>query len=150
MWIRLEGFCRAMALYSIHHQSVRTGALVSSEEGVAITYGLSNAQGRGSTFVDAGTPVYEGMIVGIHPRDADIVVNVCKEKKMSNVRSSTADIAVRLTPPIIMSLEESLDFVGTDELVEITPKPIRTRKRLLGESARRKFERDIARASHSS
>ena len=131
-------------------QSVRTGALVSSEEGVAITYGLSNAQGRGSTFVDAGTPVYEGMIVGIHPRDADIVVNVCKEKKMSNVRSSTADIAVRLTPPIIMSLEESLDFVGTDELVEITPKTIRTRKRLLGESARRKFERDIARASHSS
>jgi GTP-binding protein len=71
------------------------------------------------------------------------------EKKMSNVRSSTADIAVRLTPPIIMSLEESLDFVGTDELVEITPKTIRTRKRLLGESARRKFERDMARAGDS-
>ncbi|MQG77250.1 MAG: translational GTPase TypA [SAR202 cluster bacterium] len=128
-------------------QSVRTGALVSSEEGVAITYGLNNAQGRGSTFVDAGTPVYEGMIVGIHPRDSDIIVNVCKEKKMSNVRSSTSDIAVRLTPPIIMSLEESLDFVGTDELVEITPKSIRTRKKLLGDSERRKFDRSRAKAA---
>jgi len=128
-------------------QSVRTGALVSSEEGVAITYGLNNAQGRGSTFVDAGTPVYEGMIVGIHPRDSDIIVNVCKEKKMSNVRSSTSDIAVRLTPPIIMSLEESLDFVGTDELVEITPKSIRTRKKLLGDSERRKFDRSQAKAA---
>ena len=128
-------------------QSVRTGALVSSEEGVAITYGLNNAQSRGSTFVDAGTPVYEGMIVGIHPRDSDIIVNVCKEKKMSNVRSSTSDIAVRLTPPIIMSLEESLDFVGTDELVEITPKSIRTRKKLLGDSERRKFDRSQAKAA---
>lgn len=128
-------------------QSVRTGALVSSEEGVAITYGLNNAQGRGSTFVDAGTPVYEGMIVGIHPRDSDIIVNVCKEKKMSNVRSSTSDIAVRLTPPIIMSLEESLDFVGTDELVEITPKSIRTRKKLLSDSERRKFDRSQAKAA---
>lgn len=128
-------------------QSVRTGALVSSEEGVAITYGLNNAQGRGSTFVDPGTPVYEGMIVGIHPRDSDIIVNVCKEKKMSNVRSSTSDIAVRLTPSIIMSLEESLDFVGTDELVEITPKSIRTRKKLLGDSERRKFDRNQAKAA---
>ena len=128
-------------------QSVRTGALVSSEEGVAITYGLNNAQGRGSTFVGAGTPVYEGMIVGIHPRDSDIIVNVCKEKKMSNVRSSTSDIAVRLTPPIIMSLEESLDFVGTDELVEITPKTIRTRKKLLRDSERRKFDRNQAKAA---
>ena len=128
-------------------QSVRTGALVSSEEGVAITYGLNNAQSRGSTFVDPGTPVYEGMIVGIHPRDSDIIVNVCKEKKMSNVRSSTSDIAVRLTPSIIMSLEESLDFVGTDELVEITPKSIRTRKKLLGDSERRKFDRNQAKAA---
>jgi GTP-binding protein len=129
-------------------QSIRTGALISSEEGLAITFGLNNAQNRGNTFVDAGTPVYEGMIVGIHPRDSDMIVNVCKEKKMSNVRSSTSDIAVRLTPPIIMSLEESLDFVGTDELVEITPKTIRTRKRLLGDSERRKFDRNTAKAAN--
>jgi GTP-binding protein len=131
-------------------QSTRTGALVSSEEGVAVTFGLNNAQNRGNTFVDAGTPVYEGMIVGIHPRDSDIIVNVCKEKKMSNVRSSTSDIAVRLTPPIIMSLEESLDFVGPDELVEITPKNLRTRKKLLGESARRRFDRNNSKAAVAS
>jgi GTP-binding protein len=111
--------------------SARNGALVASETGVAVTYGLNNAQARGQTFVDPGTPVYEGMIVGLHIRPDDLVVNVCKEKKQTNVRSSTADIAVRLSPTVKLSLEQSLDFINSDELVEVTPQNIRLRKRLL-------------------
>jgi GTP-binding protein len=109
----------------------RNGALIASEGGVAVTYGLSNAQLRGQTFIEPGTAVYEGMIVGLNQRPSDLVVNVCKEKKMTNVRSSTSDIAVRLTPAVKLSLEQSLDFINSDELVEVTPKFIRLRKRLL-------------------
>lgn len=116
--------------------STRMGALIASEQGVAVTYGLNNAQQRGSTFIEPGTPVYEGMIVGVNVRPMDMVVNVCKEKQKTNIRSSTADIAVRLTPPIIMSLEQSLDFIGNDELVEVTPQNIRLRKRLLTQHER--------------
>jgi GTP-binding protein len=111
--------------------TARNGVLVASEGGVAMTYGLNNAQARGSTFIDPGTPVYEGMIVGLHIRPDDLVVNVCKEKKQTNVRSSTADIAVRLSPTVRLSLEQSLDFINNDELVEVTPQNIRLRKRLL-------------------
>jgi GTP-binding protein len=107
------------------------GALVASELGTAVTYGLSNAQLRGDTFIEPGTPVYEGMIVGLNSRPDDLVVNVCKEKQKTNIRSSTSDIAVRLTPPVLMSLEQSLDFINNDELVEVTPKNIRLRKRFL-------------------
>ncbi|HLL79454.1 MAG TPA: translational GTPase TypA, partial [Ktedonobacteraceae bacterium] len=85
--------------------TTRMGALIASEQGVAMTYGLNNAQQRGDTFIEPGTPVYEGMIVGLNARPMDMVVNVCKEKQKTNIRSSTADIAVRLTPPIILSLE---------------------------------------------
>jgi GTP-binding protein len=99
----------------------RNGVLVASEDGVATTYGLSNTQERGNTFIEPGTPVYEGMIVGLNARETDIAVNVAKEKKLTNIRSSTSDIAVRLTPPIILSLEQSLDFIESDELVEVTP-----------------------------
>ena len=127
-------------------ESIRTGALVSAETGVAVTYGLSNAQQRGQTFVAPGTPVYEGMVVGVHARDADLVVNVCKEKKLTNIRSSTADIAIRLIPPVRMSLEEALDFIGEDEVVEITPKNIRIRKRVLAGDERYRLSRDKARA----
>jgi GTP-binding protein len=109
----------------------RNGALIASETGVAVTYGLNNAQARGATFIEPGTPVYEGMIVGLNQRPDDLVVNVCKEKKMTNVRSSTADIAVRLTPAVKLSLEQSLDFINGDELVEVTPQNVRLRKRLL-------------------
>ena len=116
--------------------STRSGALVAAETGEAVTYGLSNAQERGITFIDPGTPVYEGMIVGINSRPTDLAVNVCKEKKQTNIRSSTADIAVRLTPPLKMSLEESMDFINSDELVEVTPKNIRLRKRLLTQNER--------------
>lgn len=115
---------------------VRMGALIASETGVAVTYGLSNAQQRGDTFIEPGTSVYEGMIVGLNARPMDMVVNVCKEKQKTNIRSSTADIAVRLTPPIIMSLEQSLDFINNDELVEVTPQNIRLRKRYLTQHER--------------
>ena len=114
----------------------RNGALIASEAGVAVTYGLNNAQARGQTFIEPGTPVYEGMIVGLNQRPADLVVNVCKEKKMTNVRSSTSDIAVRLTPAVKLSLEQSLDFINGDELVEVTPQNVRLRKRLLTQHER--------------
>lgn len=114
----------------------RNGALIASEAGAAVTYGLNNAQARGQTFIEPGTPVYEGMIVGLHQRPGDLVVNVCKEKKMTNVRSSTSDIAVRLSPPVKLSLEQSLDFINSDELVEVTPQNVRLRKRLLTQHER--------------
>jgi GTP-binding protein len=117
-------------------RSTRTGALVAAEAGVAVTYGLNNAQQRGLTFIDAGTLVYEGMIVGAHARDNDLIVNVCKEKKMTNVRASTADIAIKLSPPAHMSLEESLDFIADDEVIDVAPKNIRLRKRILSENKR--------------
>ncbi|MFC1967353.1 translational GTPase TypA [Chloroflexota bacterium] len=116
--------------------STRNGVLVASEPGNAITYGLNNAQGRGLTFIEPGTQVYEGMIVGLNTRLQDIPVNVCKEKKKTNVRSSTSDIAVKLTPPLQMSLEQAIDFVNKDELVEVTPENIRLRKKLLTYSQR--------------
>ena len=116
--------------------STRNGVLVASEQGFATTYGLNNAQGRGLTFIEPGTQVYEGMIVGLNSRLQDIPVNVCKEKKKTNIRSSTSDIAVKLTPPLKMSLEQAIDFINGDELVEVTPKNIRLRKKLLTYSQR--------------
>ena len=118
--------------------STRNGMLVASEEGVAVTYGLNNAQGRGITFIEPGTPVYEGMIVGMNSRGTDLAVNVTKEKKQTNVRASTSDIAIKLTPPLKVSLEEALDMISEDELVEVTPKNIRLRKRLLTQEQRSK------------
>jgi GTP-binding protein len=109
----------------------RNGVLVASEAGVSTPYGLANAQGRGLTFIESGIQVYEGMIVGLNSRSQDIPVNVCKEKKKTNIRSSTSDIAVKITPPVKMDLEQAIDFVEKDELVEITPKNIRLRKKLL-------------------
>jgi len=117
-------------------QATRNGSLVASEAGSAVTFGLARAQGRGQTMVEAGTEVYEGMVVGINQRDDDLVVNVCREKQMTNIRSSTSDIAVRLTPPVRLSLEEALDFLAADELLEVTPKAYRVRKRLLGATER--------------
>jgi GTP-binding protein len=114
----------------------RMGALIASEAGTAVTYGLNNAQQRGDTFIEPGTPVYEGMIVGLNSRPADMAVNICKEKQKTNIRSSTSDISVRLTPPILMSLEQSLDFINNDELVEVTPQNIRLRKRYLTQHER--------------
>ena len=116
--------------------SMRNGVLVASEQGVAVTYGLHNAEGRGLTMIEPGTQVYEGMIVGLNSRAQDIPVNVCKEKKKTNIRSSTKDIMVKLTPPVKMSLEQAIDFINKDELVEVTPQNIRLRKKLLTYSQR--------------
>jgi GTP-binding protein len=128
--------------------TARNGALIASEAGMAVTYGLNNAQARGQTFIEPGTPVYEGMIVGLNARPDDLAVNICKEKKATNVRSSTSDIAVRLSPAVKLSLEQSLDFINNDELVEVTPQNIRLRKRLLTQHERaraREFEQAGAR-----
>ncbi len=109
----------------------RNGALVAHEAGVAVTYGLANAQQRGITFIDPGTIVYEGMIVGLHAQESDLVVNICKEKKQTNIRAASADIKVRLTPATKLSLEQALDFINDDELVEVTPSTFRLRKGIL-------------------
>jgi GTP-binding protein len=111
----------------------RNGALTASAPGTAVTYGLANAQERGTTFIEPGEAVYEGMIVGVQRRTGDMQVNVCREKKLTNVRSSTKDIAVRLTPSTRLSLEQALDFLVDDELLEVTPAHIRLRKRYLTE-----------------
>ncbi len=110
---------------------MRNGVLISSETGTAVAYGLNNAQQRGATFIAPQTPVYEGMIVGLNSRETDLEINVTKEKKQSNVRSSGADDAINLTPPIQMSLEQCIDFLEEDELLEVTPKSLRLRKKLL-------------------
>jgi GTP-binding protein len=111
----------------------RNGALTASSAGTTLAFGLAGAQERGTTFIEAGEEVYEGMIVGIQKRPGDIRVNVCREKKQSNIRSSTSDISVRLTPASRQSLEQSLDFLTDDELLEVTPKHLRLRKRHLTE-----------------
>jgi len=118
------------------------GVLVASERGTAVTYGLLNAQGRGDTFIDPGTDVYEGMIIGSHRREGDIEINVCKEKKLTNMRSSTADVAKRLNATVIMSLEEALEFISDDELVEVTPQNFRLRKMDLSALDRKRTRRD--------
>ncbi|MEE8636636.1 MAG: translational GTPase TypA [Dehalococcoidia bacterium] len=118
--------------------STRNGALVASEQGTAVAYGLNNAQGRGCTFIEPGTLVYEGMVIGLNSRPKDIAINVCKEKKKTNIRSSTSDIAIRLTPPVKLSLEQAVDFISDDELIEVTPENIRLRKRLLTQAQRSK------------
>jgi len=118
--------------------STRNGALVASEQGTAVAYGLNNAQGRGCTFIEPGTLVYEGMVIGLNSRPKDIAINVCKEKKKTNIRSSTSDIAIKLTPPVKLSLEQAVDFISDDELIEVTPENIRLRKRLLTQAQRSK------------
>ena len=114
------------------------GSLVVFETGETSTYGLFNAQERGTLFIGPGVPVYEGMIVGESPRDEDIVVNVCKKKHVTNTRAAGSDDALRLTPPTILSLEQSLEFINEDELVEVTPENIRLRKMILSKEQRMK------------
>lgn len=114
------------------------GSLVAWEDGEAVTYGLYNAQERGTLFITPGTMVYEGMIVGENSRNEDIVVNVCKKKHVTNMRAAGSDEALRLTSPRILSLEQALEFISDDELVEVTPKNIRLRKRILDTEQRAK------------
>ena len=119
----------------------RAGALISGDDGPAVAYALWKLQERGRMFVSPGDPVYEGMVVGIHTRDNDLVINPIKEKHLTNVRSSGKDDAILLTPPIRLTLESAVEFIADDELVEVTPKSIRIRKRWLQEHERRKQSR---------
>jgi GTP-binding protein len=118
------------------------GVLISNENGEAVAYSLFSLQERGRLFVGHGTKVYEGMIIGIHSRDNDLVVNPIKEKKLSNVRASGKDEALILVPPIPLTLEYAVEFINDDELVEVTPESIRLRKKFLKEHERRRASRD--------
>ena len=115
-----------------------TGSLVAWEQGEAVTYGLFNAQERGTLFIGPGTPVYAGMVVGQSPKNEDIPVNVCRRKQLTNMRAAGSDEALRLTPPRQLSLEQSMEFLADDELLEVTPKNLRIRKRILDHSQRMK------------
>ncbi len=115
---------------------LRNGVLIASNDGKAVTYGLDIAQGRGITFVEPQTQVYKGMVVGLNTRDSDIEINVCKEKHLTNIRASSSDMTTVLTPATIMSLEECIDFLEDDELLEVTPKSLRLRKKILDPTLR--------------
>jgi GTP-binding protein len=122
----------------------RNGVLVSQDDGDAVAYALWKLQERGRMFVSPGEPVYEGMIIGIHSRDNDLVVNPIKTKQLTNIRASGKDEAILLTPPIELTLEYAVEFIGDDELAEITPKSIRLRKRFLKENERKREARAAA------
>jgi GTP-binding protein len=122
----------------------RNGVLVSQDDGAAVAYALWKLQERGRMFVNPGDPVYEGMIIGIHSRDNDLVVNPIKTKQLTNIRAAGKDEAIDLTPPIQLTLEYAVEFIGDDELAEITPKSIRLRKRFLKEHERKRAERAAA------
>lgn len=117
------------------------GTIVAFENGKSITYGLYNAQDKGELFIGAGVEVYEGMVVGLNSRSEDLAINVCKEKHLTNTRSSGSDEALRLIPPIIMSLEKAIEFIEEDELVEVTPVAIRIRKKILDSKERERANR---------
>ena len=117
------------------------GSLIAFETGKSVTYGLFNAQERGTLFIGAGVDVYQGMIVGENPRPEDMEVNVCKEKHLTNTRASGSDDALRLVPPRVFSLEQAIEYIGEDELVEVTPKNIRLRKKILDPTARIRWMR---------
>jgi GTP-binding protein len=119
----------------------RNGVLVASEPGVATSYAIGNAQERAQTFLEPQTPVYEGMLIGLNSRSDDMPFNIVKEKKQTNIRSSTSDIAVKLSPPLRLSLEQAMDFIERDELVEVTPVGFRLRKRLLSAEERAKAKK---------
>ena len=122
------------------------GTIVAFENGTSITYGLYNAQDKGELFIGPGVDVYEGMIVGINSRGEDLAINVCKEKHLTNTRASGSDDALHLVPPIQMSLEKALEFIQDDELVEVTPKSIRLRKKILNNKDRERAARNSAKA----
>ena len=116
----------------------QTGSLIAFEAGESITYGLFNAQERGTLFIGPGVKVYSDMVIGQSPKAEDVEINVCKTKKLTNTRSSSADEALKLTPPKIMSLEQCLDFIDTDELLEVTPESLRIRKKILDPTLRKR------------
>ena len=125
-------------------QARTRGTIVAFERGKSITYGLYNAQDKGDLFIGPGVEVYEGMIVGLNSRSEDLAINVCKEKHLTNTRASGSDEALRLVPPIQMSLEKAIEFIQDDELVEVTPKNIRLRKKILDNKERERAARNAA------
>jgi GTP-binding protein len=120
----------------IHRRS--SGSLIAFETGEAVAYGIFNTQDRGTMFISPGVKVYGGMVVGSCPKQEDIVINVCRKKQMTNMRASGSDEALRLVPPRIMSLEQCMEFLADDELLEVTPKSLRLRKRILDHERRAK------------
>jgi GTP-binding protein len=122
----------------------RNGVLVSAEDGEAVAYALWKLQERGRMFVSPGERVYEGMVIGIHSRDNDLVVNPIKTKQLTNIRAAGKDEAIMLTPPIPLTLEYAIEFIADDELVEVTPKSIRIRKRHLVAHERKRANRQAA------
>ena len=119
----------------------RQGSLIASEAGTATPFGLAGAEERGELFITPGTEVYEGMIVGRHQREGDLVVNVAKVKHLTNMRASTSDVAVKLTRPVEMGLDRSIEYIASDDLVEVTPKSVRMRKKELDPKMRRRNEK---------
>ena len=120
----------------------QTGSLIAFEDGESVTYGLFNAQDRGTLFIGPGVRVYSGMVIGQCAKAEDIELNVCKKKHLTNTRSSSADEALALVPPKIMSLEQCLEFLDTDELLEITPESLRIRKKILDPLMRKRAARN--------
>ena len=118
----------------------KQGSLIAFEGGESVTYGLFNAQERGTLFIGPGETVYPGMIIGQNPKTDDIELNVCKTKHLTNTRSSSADEALRLVPPKILSLEQAIDFIDTDELLEVTPTHLRMRKKILDPTLRKRAQ----------
>lgn len=116
----------------------KQGSLIAFESGEAVAYGLFNAQDRGTLFIEPGTKVYAGMVIGQSGKPEDIELNVCKTKHLTNTRSSGSDEALKLTPPKIMSLEQCLEFIDSDELLEVTPKSLRIRKKILDSMQRKR------------
>jgi len=121
-------------------QQLRNGVLIAYEAGITTPYSLQNAEARGVTFVGPAEKVYAGQIVGLNSRGEDMEINVCKAKHLTNMRSSSSDGVVQLTPPIIFSLEECLDFIEKDELLEVTPKSLRLRKKELDPNKRKRLK----------
>jgi GTP-binding protein len=128
-------------VHEIDSHITEHGSLISSETGVSNSYGLNNAQERGILFIGPAVEVYEGMVVGKNSVDNDIELNVCKTKKLTNIRSSGTDEAIILTPPRPVELDFALEYIGNDELVEVTPKSIRIRKKILNATERKRSER---------
>jgi GTP-binding protein len=122
-------------------QGRRNGVLIANDQGEAVAYALWNLEDRGPMMIEPGWKVYRGMIVGEHTRDNDLVINVLKGKQLTNIRTTSKDEAVRLTPPIRMTLEKALAYIESDELVEITPKSIRLRKKHLDANERKRAEK---------
>jgi GTP-binding protein len=124
-----------------HIPKLRNGVLITSDSGVSSAYALTTVQDRGKAFIGPGVPVYEGMIIGINTRSEDIDINVTKTKKLTNIHSANADVAIQLDPPTVLSLEQCLDFIEDDELLEVTPKNLRLRKKYLAKVDRVRAKR---------